>query len=86
MSEKNYWFVFYKDQVLIEQQADGYHIPCGVEPPVKVPIGSTVHNIGDWEGIPCKTYALHAPISGEEAPTRLMLGLRASYDELPFEE
>ena len=55
MSEKNYWFVFYKDQILMEQQADGYHIPCSAEPPVKVPIGSTVHYIGDREGIPCKT-------------------------------
>ena len=84
--EQTLWFVFYKDQILMEQQADGYHIPSGVEPPVKVPIGSTVHNIGEMEGIPCKTYALHSPISGEEAPTRVMTGLRASYDELPFEE
>ena len=31
--ETNKWFVFYKDLVLLEQQADGYHIPCGQEPP-----------------------------------------------------
>lgn len=68
------------------QQADGYHIPIGEEAPVKVPIGSTVHDIGDLQGIPCRTYALHTPISGEEAPVRQMTGLRASYDLLPFEE
>ena len=70
----------------MEQAADGYHIPTGSEPPVKVPVGSPVHNIGDLQGIPCKTYALHTPISGEESPARMMMGLRASYDELPFEE
>ena len=84
--EQTFWFVFYKDQVLLEQQADGYHIPCGQEPPVKVPVGSTIHYIGEMQGIPCKTYNLHTPISGEEAPERQMTGLRASYDLLPFEE
>ena len=78
--EQTFWFVFYKDLVLLEQQADGYHIPCGQEPPVKVPVGSTIHYIGEMQGIPCKTYNLHTPISGEEAPARQMTGLRASYD------
>ena len=84
--EQTYWFIFYKDQILLERQADGYHIPCGMEPPVKVPVGSTIHYIGDLQETSCKTYTLHTPISGEEAPTRLMVGLRASYDELPFDE
>ena len=47
--EQTLWFVFYKDQVLMEKQADGYHIPTGEEPPVKVPIGSTVHPIGQMK-------------------------------------
>ena len=80
------WFVFYKDQILMAQQPDGYHIPTGEEPPVKIPVGSTVHSIGEMHGIRCKAYALHTPISGEEAPIRQMIGLRASYDLLPFEE
>ena len=82
--EQTFWFVFYKDLVLLEQQADAYRIPCGQEPPVKVPVGSTIHYIGEMQGIPCKTYNLHTPISGEEAPARQMTGLRASYDLLPF--
>lgn len=68
------------------QQADEYHIPIGKDVPVKVPVGSTMHNIGELNGIPCKAYAIHTPISGEEAPLRQMMGLRASYDVLPFEE
>ena len=86
MNEITLWFVFYKDQLLMVQHNDGYHIPASEEPPVKVPIGSTVHSIGNLKGMPCKAYALHTPISGEEAPQRVMMGLRASYDHLPFEE
>ena len=86
MEKQTYWFVFYKDLVLMEQHSEGYLIPLSEEPPVKVPIGSTVHYIGEMHGIPCKTYNLHTPISGEEAPVRQMTGLRASYDLLPFEE
>lgn len=70
----------------MNQEADGYRVPFGEDPPVKVPVGSTIHNIGDMESIPCKTYAIHTPIPGDEAPLRQMMGLRASYDELPFEE
>ena len=54
----------------MNQEADGYRVPFGKEPPVKVPVGSTIHNIGDMEGIPCKTYAIHTPIPGDEAPLR----------------
>ena len=70
----------------MNQEADGYRVPFGEEPPIKVPVGSTIHNIGDMEGIPCKTYTIHTPIPGDEAPLRKMMGLRASYDKLPFEE
>ena len=70
----------------MNQETDGYRVPFGEEPPVKVPVGSTIHNIGDMEGIPCTAYAIHTPIPGDEAPLRQMMGLRASYDELPFEE
>ena len=86
MKEQTYWFVYYKDQLLIEQKEGSYHIPIGTEPPIKVPVGSTIHSIGNLNEIPCKTYNLHTPISGSEAPVRQMVGLRASYDMLPFEE
>lgn len=48
------WFVFYKDQILILQTENGYHVPCCTEPPVAVPIGSTIHTIGEMNGLPCK--------------------------------
>ena len=40
-------FVFNSGQVLIEKKEDGYHIPYGTEPPVEVPVGSTIHTIGE---------------------------------------
>ena len=86
MKEQTYWFVYYKDQLLIEQKEGTYHIPIGTEPPIKVPVGSTIHSIGNLNEIPCKTYNLHTPIPGNEAPVRQMVGLRASYDMLLFEE
>lgn len=80
------WFVFNSGQVLIEKQADGYHIPVGPEPPVEVPVGSTVHLIGELNGWPAKTYAIHHPVAGDEHSPRMMKDLRASFDVLPFAE
>ena len=44
------WFVFYKDQLLIEKKNGMYTIPFGTEPPMPVPVGSTIHTIGEIEG------------------------------------
>ena len=73
------WFVFYKDQILIVQTENGYHVPRCAEPPVTIPIGSTIHTIGEMDGLSCKTYSLYTPIPGSESPTRQMVGLRASF-------
>lgn len=80
------WFVFNSGQVLIEKKADGYHIPYGTEPPVAVPVGSTIHTIGEINGYPAKTYAIHVPVAGDESSPRMMKDLRASFDVLPLEE
>jgi NAD+ diphosphatase len=81
-----FWFVFYNDRILMIQREGRYRIPCGPEPPTEVPVGSTIHAIGCLGDVECRTYALFTPIPGEDAPARLMTGLRASYDELPEEE
>lgn len=80
------WFVFYLGQVLIEKHSDGYHIPVGPEPPTEVPVGSTIHTIGETGGLVMKTYALYTPISGDEDSPRMMKDLRASFDVLPLDE
>ena len=58
------WFVFYKDQLLIEKKNGMYTIPFGTEPPMPVPVGSTIHTIGEIEGHTAKTFSVHAPVPG----------------------
>lgn len=66
--------------------ANGYHIPYTCHPPVQVPIGSTIHLIGEINGFPAKTYAVYAPIPGDENSEQMLKDLRASFDVLPIEE
>lgn len=81
------WFVFNSGQLLIEKDEEGnYHIPFTEEPPTPVPVGSTIHTIGEINGCSAKAYAIHTPVSGDESDRRMMKDLRASYDVLPFEE
>lgn len=80
------WFVFYKDQLLIEKKDNKYTIPFGTKPPMPVPVGSTIHIIGDIEGCIAKAYSVHAPVPGSESEIHQMTDLRASYDCLPLAE
>lgn len=80
------WFVFNNGQLLIEKTDNGYHIPYSVHPPTEVPVGSTIHLIGEINGFPAKAYAIHNPVPGNEENPRMMKDLRASFDVLPFEE
>lgn len=80
------WFVFNSGQVLIEKHTDGYHIPFGAQPPVPIPIGSTVHSIGTINNLPAKTYLIHTPVTGDESSPCMMKDLRASFDVLPLNE
>ena len=77
---------FYKDQLLIEKKNGMYTIPFGTEPPMPVPVGSTIHTIGEIEGRTAKTFSVHAPVPGSENDRHLMMDLRSSYDVLPWEE
>ena len=68
------WFVFYKDQLLIEKKNGMYTIPFGTEPPMPVPVGSTIHTIGEIEGHTAKTFSVHAPVPGCENDRHLKIG------------
>ena len=40
------WFVFYKDELLLEKEGNGtFAIPCGEIPPILIKDKTTVHNI-----------------------------------------
>lgn len=80
------WFVFYNDRLLIEKENDTYTIPFGTEPPMPVPVGSTIHTIGEIKGCTAKTFSVYAPVSGSKNSHRQMMDLRSTYDVLPEEE
>ena len=80
---QSWWFIFYKDQLLLEKKEDGiYAIPCGESSPIDIKEKTTVHNITTLEGKNCKAFSLSSPI--EESEQWIMIGLRASYEYLPL--
>ena len=71
------WFVFYKGQLLLQQQGDTLQVPEGNEPPVSVPDGHQVHEVTMNDGIKVKTFELNAvnEIAGQacnEEPKELL--------------
>lgn len=71
------WYLFYRDQLLLQETADGLTIPCGAKPPVAVDHRFTVDYQG--EGM-AQAAHLSEPV---EASGYRMMGLRASWDVLP---
>ena len=80
---QSWWFIFYKDQLLLEKKGDGkYAVPYGESSPIIMKEKTTVHNITTLEGRNCKAFSLSSPI--EESEQWIMIGLRASYEYLPL--
>ena len=80
-----YYFVFCKEDLLLEKTADGEHtIPQGKEPPTDVKPWTHVMNITPMgDGKEVKTYRIDLPVTGDERYE--MIGLRQSYYLLPKE-
>ena len=76
------WFVFYKDQILLEKRNNSLHIPNGNIPPVEPEQETTVHEISLSDDISFKAFSISKPI--EESTQYTMVGLRASYDFIPL--
>lgn len=85
-AEKRYWFVFYKDRLLIDLVDGFYHVPCCKEPPMEIPVGSTVQTVGMWNDLECKAYSVNTPINGTKSPGRVMESLRTTFEMLPLKE
>ena len=80
---QSWWFIFYKDQLLLEKKGDGKSaVPYGESSPIIMKEKTTVHNITTLEGRNCKAFSLSSPI--EESEQWTMIGLRASYEYLPL--
>ena len=76
-AQKLRWYLFYRDQLLLQERPEGLAIPAGAEPPVVVDRTFTV----DYQGAGTAQAAhLAAPV---ELSGYRMMGLRASWDLLP---
>ena len=68
---KHYYFVFCKDELLLEQLPDGsYTVPLCEEPPTEVKPWTTILNIATLDGMVVKTYEppLCPPEGGRNTP------------------
>lgn len=80
MMEEKLWFIFFKNDVLLEKKADSsYAIPRGSEPPVAVPQGAHVLSVRYQDDEAIRTFCVDQPI---EMPGYELCGLRASYYKL----
>lgn len=69
-----YWFVYYKDQLLLHKEKGRYAIPYGANPPV--PLASVPLNVSEL----CVVASLEDSI--EETDEYVLMGLRASWGYL----
>ena len=77
------WFIFYKDQLLLEKiESEKYTVPYGNTSPIPLPPHTNTHEITTPENERCKAFAVNSPF--EETERYTMVGLRASYDLIPF--
>lgn len=72
-----FWFIFYKDQLLLEKKDGAYTIPCTIEVPFDIR-GKTIHTVSSLGGHFCQACSIDKMI--EETDRYMMIGLRASYD------
>ncbi len=83
--DMRYYFVFCKDELLLEQRADGtFSIPLQEEPPTEVKAWTHLMDISPMDdGTPVTAYSVSQPVTGR--PGYVMSGLRQSYYQLPRE-
>lgn len=72
-----YWFVFYKDQLLLQKKGNTYTIPCNINSPVPV---THYLEVSSLKGTPCYVSSIEEPLI--ETDEYVQVGLRASYDYL----
>ncbi len=82
--EAVWWFVFSKDQLLLEKQNGSLVLPCSTEAPVTPPRGATIHQIATLDNLPCKAFALDGDV--EETNLHVAMSLRMAYDALPLSQ
>lgn len=76
--DKSYWFVFFRDNLLLLPSTEGhYTVPCQEEPPVPLTEWNTVRTYTEMKGLPCKVVQVDHPLPADSKYE--FIGLRASY-------
>lgn len=75
------WFIFYKDQLLIEKRREEYTLPYGILPPLPLPQKMNVQIIDMPEGISAKAFFTENPV--REMENYIWTDLRNTYYCLP---
>lgn len=81
---QTYWFIFVGNSLLLYKDKDGesYRIPLAEESPVETKEWTYIQELPDLDGCKCRAFQLAVPPSNiDEFET---VGLRESYDKLPF--
>ena len=85
VSQATQWYIFFKDNLLIQKNANGnYSIPFGIQPPIAPSDGQRIHRVLLPTGIYVFTFMINYPIA--ETDLWLMKGLRASFDYLALDD
>ena len=78
---KKYYFVFCKEDLLLEKLPDGtYTIPLQEEAPTELKPWTNVMNVTPLDGVEVKTYRINSPVT--DIPHYEMCGLRQSFFKL----
>jgi NAD+ diphosphatase len=81
ITQPSLWFIFYKDQLLLEQKNGTYTVPCEKEIPIPCQT-ATVHDMTTLNGYSCRTFAVANPPENNEQYA--LISLRESYRYLPY--
>lgn len=81
-TQPGWWFIFYKDQLLLKKQGDSRLIPFGETAPVVPQANTVIHFITTMSGQPCHSFSIDSLM--EETTEYVMTGLRTSYEMLPL--
>ncbi len=86
MKEKVYWFVFFKNTLLVKHDSLGSHIPCDENIPLGNEKTLKIHDIATYNQRECKAFFID-----EESVKTLndefqFIDLRSTYDVIPLQE
>ncbi|KAA6350357.1 NADH pyrophosphatase [termite gut metagenome] len=80
ITQPSLWFIFYKDQLLLERKNGTYNVPCEKEIPVTCET-ATIHDVATFNDYSCRTFAItNLPENNEQY---VPISLRESYNYLP---